>query len=412
MESVDLYDPHTLENPYEAYEALRDLAPVYQIPDTNMFVVSRYEDIVDVSRQTSVFAQGPAPGEALIKDPGALQFYRDHGFPRPEQVPLGTDPPVHRRYRKMVDSFFSARGSEQQRELISQVAHTLIDGWIDNGQVAFVRDFAVPLPVHIITVMMGFPMDAIPDLRRWSDAWVRPFAGRLTPDEERYVAEQGVEWQRYILEIVEQKRENPDGSVLSRLGNDDFADVDGTSRKLREDEIVYMVDQVHVGGNETTAFALTSALWLLLSHRDIYDRVRSDRRLVPKFIEECLRLESPTQGMFRHTTQDVEMHGVLIPKGATVHLRFAAANRDHRVFANPGAIDLDRPNGNRHLAFGQGEHHCVGAGLTRLEQTIALGILLDRLDDMWLVDPTEVVHKPSFVQRGLMELHIGFTPAQ
>jgi cytochrome P450 len=413
MDTIDLYDPATQECPYTSYEALRNDAPVYRIPDTNMYVISRYADIVEVSRRTSVFAQGPAPGEALVKDPGALQIYRDHGIARPDRVPLSTDPPVHRRYRSMVDGFFSARGAERQRPLIAQVVNDLIDQWIDSDGIEFVTQFAKPLPVTVITVMMGFPMEAVPDLRRWSDAWVMPFAGRLTAEQEHYVAEQGVEFQRYILSTIEEKRLQPDDSVLSHLGNSEFRDIDGSLRPLSDAELVYMVDQLHTGGNETTTFALTSALWLLLSNPEVHRRLRADRSLLPSFLEECLRLESPTQGMFRHALRDVELHGVLIPKGATVHLRFGAANRDERFFDHPDQIDLSRRNGNRHVAFGQGEHHCTGAGLSRLEQNVAFEVLLDRIDDWWLAPgQNDFAHKPGFVLRALKELHIGFTAGE
>jgi len=410
VSSVDLYDPHTQEDPYPAYSELRDNAPVFRIPDTNMYVVSRYNDIVDVSRRTSVFAQGPAPGEALLQDRDAIQIYADHGVPRPARVPLGTDPPIHRRYRSMVDGFFSARGSEKKRDLIVKVTNSVIDQWIDQQQIEFVSAFAKPLPVTVITVMMGFPMEAVPDLTRWSEAWVMPFHGRLTPEQERYVAEQGVEFQRFTLEVIEEKRKNPDDTVLSQLGCSDFVDVDGTRRRLTDSEIVYMVDQLHTGGNETTTFALTSALWLMLSNPQVHRRIRADHALIPRFIDECLRLESPTQGMFRHTVEDVELHGVTIPKGATVHLRFAAANRDARVFPDPSKLDLDRKNSHRHVAFGQGEHHCVGSGLSRLEQTIAWEILMDRIDDWWLLESNDFTHRPGFVLRALNELYIGFTP--
>jgi cytochrome P450 len=411
MTTFDLFDPQTQECPYEAYTSLRDDSPVYRVPDTNMYVVTRYADIVDISRRTAEFAQGPASGEALIKDEEALEIYRRDGIARPPRVPLSSDPPIHRHYRSMVDGFFSARGAERQRPLITKVTNSVIDTWIDKGEIEYVTEFAKPLPVHIITVMMGFPEEAIPDLVRWSDAWVMPFSGNLTPEQERYVAEQGVEWQRAILKTIEEKRRNPDKTVLSHLGNADFVDVDGTRRRLTDQELVYMVDQVHTGGNETTTFAMTSALWLMLTTPGVEERLRADRSLIPRFVDECLRLESPTQGMFRHTTREVELHGVTIPAGATVHLRFAAANRDERFFPDPSVINLGRRNGNRHVAFGQGEHHCVGAGLSRLEQQIALDVLLTRLDDLRLLDTNDYRHKPGFVLRALKELRVGFSKA-
>jgi cytochrome P450 len=130
--------------------------------------------------------------------------------------------------------------------------------------------------------------------------------------------------------------------------------------------------------------------------------------MIEKFIEECLRLESPTQGMARHTTEDVEVNGALIPKGSTVHLRFAAGNRDPRFFPDADTLDLSRPNSHRNLAFGQGEHHCVGASLSRFEQRIAFRLLLERIEDWWLIpEKNDYRHRPGLVLRAIDELHIG-----
>ena len=139
------------------------------------------------------------------------------------------------------------------------------------------------------------------------------------------------------------------------------------------------------------------------------DRLRADPTLVPQFVEENLRLESPTQGLYRHTLEDVVVGDTLIPKGSTVHLRFAAANRDNRMFASPATLDLDRSNSARHMAFGVGEHHCPGAGLSRFEQTVAFETLLRRTSRLSLLDSNEYRHQAGFVLRALEQLHVGFS---
>jgi cytochrome P450 len=174
---------------------------------------------------------------------------------------------------------------------------------------------------------------------------------------------------------------------------------------------VFITDHLYIGGNETTTFALTWGLRWLLERPDLWERLRSDRSKVPAFVEEVLRLDSPTQGLYRHTTEDVELHGVTIPAGSTVHIRFGAANRDHRMFPDPEVLDLDRRNSARHVAFGQGEHHCPGAGLSRLEQHVAWNRLLDRVDDWSLLDGTELTTMPGFVLWALESLPVGFTRA-
>ena len=408
MPDVDLLDPETQECPYPSYAALRDEAPVYYMPSVGMYVVSRYEDIVEISGKPKVFAQGPAPGQAYVRDPDALKIWRDRGFPRPERIPLSTDPPIHRRYRAMVDGFFTARAVEKKRDLIEKIANELIDSWIDSTEIEFVSQFARPLPVTVITLLMGFPTDSVPDLCRWSEAWVMMFSGKVTGEQARYIAEQNVQFQRFIMSVIEEKRRRPDDTLLSHLGNAEFKDLGGARRRLTDAEIVYMVDQLHAGGNETTSMAITSALWLMLSDPHVHQQVRADHSLIEKLIEESLRLESPTQGMPRHTTEDVELNGVHIPKGSTVHLRFAAANRDPRFFANADTLDVSRANSHRSLAFGQGEHHCTGANLARIEQRIAFKLLLDRIEDWWLIpEKNDYRHRPVFTSRAIEQLNIG-----
>ena len=404
---VDLFAAATQQDWYPAYDELREDAPAYRIPDSSTYVLTRYDDVAFVSKRTDLFANGPAPAGALLQDAEAMRIYREKG--RPRRAPLSTDPPEHRRYRSLVDSYFNARGAREQRALITGVVNELIDEWIETPEIEFVRDFALPLPVRVITTMLGFPIDDIPQLKVWSEAWVMPFAGRLTPEQQRYIAEQGVAFQAYILDVIAQKRRRPDESVISRLAHARFEDPDapGGSRPLTDEEVLFTTDHLYIGGNETTTFALTSGLWLLLREPEVHARLRGDRSKIAQFVEEVLRLESPTQGLYRHNLVDVDLHGVNIPAGSTVHIRFAAANRDHRLFAEPARLDLDRSNSARHVAFGQGEHHCPGAGLSRLEQTIAFEVLLDRVEDWWLLSTNDYRHKPGFVLRALEALHVG-----
>ncbi len=408
VEDVDLSDPATQRDWYPTYDLLREHAPMYRMPGTDTYVLTRYEDVAWVSRRTDLFANGPAPSAALVKDEEAMRIYRDRG--RVRRTILGTDPPVHRRYRDLVDPFFNARGAERRRELVADAVDELIDGWIGRSGIDFVTDFALPLPVRIITETLGFPVADIPQLKAWSAAWVMPFAGGLTPEQQRFVAEQGTEFQAYIIDTIAQKRAAPDESVISHLASATFASPDGP-RPLTEEEIVFTVDHLYIGGNETTTFALTWGLRWLLARPDLWERLRDDRSKVPTFVEEVLRLDSPTQGLYRHTLADVERHGVVIPAGSTVHIRFGAANRDPRMFPDPAVLDLDRPNAARHVAFGQGEHHCPGAGLSRLEQHVAWNRLLDRVDEWWLVGDAQLTTMPGFVLWALDALPVGFRPA-
>ena len=181
------------------------------------------------------------------------------------------------------------------------------------------------------------------------------------------------------------------------------------ARPLTDGEIINIVDHLYIGGNETTTFALTSGMWLGVQHPEILEQIHDDPSIARRWVDEVLRLESPTQGMDRHTAEDTELGGVPIPKGSHVHIRYAAANRDPDQFGCPADIDLERANGHRHFAFSIGESHCPGAGLTRLEQTIAWQELTRRLTNVGFAEGKNTFHHAvNFTLRAFEDLHITF----
>jgi cytochrome P450 len=402
MSDIDLFDPATQEDWFPTYRRLRDEQPVYRMPGTNIHVVTRYDDVLYVLRHQELFPTG----SGSTRTAAAREVYETKGWAR--ITPLSTNPPDHRNYRELVDGFFDAKGSLHWQPIIEATIADLLDEMQADGSADYVEAFALPLPVRVITRVLGFPATDIPQLKAWSSAWVLPFSGPLTPDQEVWVAEQVVEFQHYIHHHIEAKRAEPGDDVLSSLVDARF----GGDRPLSDHEIITIIDHLYIGGNETTTFALTSALWLLLREPGLYARVRADRSLVEPFIEEALRMESPTQGLYRAVAVDTAIGGVPVPAGATLHIRYGAANRDERMFPDPDTVHLDRANVRRHMAFSLGEHHCPGSGLSRLEQQLALNAVLDRLPDLRLAEGrNDFRHLPGFVLRALNELHIDWTPA-
>ena len=402
MSDIDLFDPATQEDWFPTYRRLRDEQPVYRMPGTNIHVVTRYDDVLYVLRHQELFPTG----SGSTRTAAAREVYETKGWAR--ITPLSTNPPDHRNYRELVDGFFDAKGSLHWQPIIEATIADLLDEMATAGSADYVEAFALPLPVRVITRVLGFPATDIPQLKAWSSAWVLPFSGPLTPDQEVWVAEQVVEFQHYIHHHIEAKRAEPGDDVLSSLVDARF----GGDRPLSDHEIITIIDHLYIGGNETTTFALTSALWLLLREPGLYERVRADRSLVEPFIEEALRMESPTQGLYRAVAVDTAIGGVPVPAGATLHIRYGAANRDERMFPDPDTVHLDRANVRRHMAFSLGEHHCPGSGLSRLEQQLALNAVLDRLPDLRLAEGrNDFRHLPGFVLRALNELHIDWTPA-
>ncbi len=404
LDDVDLFDPETQQNWYPTYDALREQAPVYRMPGTDIYVLTKYDDVQYALRHPELFPNGRG-ANTLLATEAAKNYWAEHGWKK--QTPLGANPPEHRFYRDLIDRFFDAPAAARAKPMVEQLVTDLLDKWNDRRQIEFVEDFALPLPVEIITRLIGFPIGDIAQLRVWSAAWVMPFHMQLTPDEEMYVAEQGVAFQRYIHQLACERRADPADDVISHLASAHMQLPGGTGTRALEDwEIINIVDHLFIGGNETTTFALTSGLMLLLQNPELQLRLRRDPSLMAEFVEENLRLESPTQGLFRLAANDIEISGTTVPAGATVHLRYAAANRDGAVFRCPAELDLDRPNKRRHMAFAVGEHHCPGAELSRMEQTLAFNEILRRFPSLRLSATNDYQRQPSFVLRALKALHV------
>jgi cytochrome P450 len=407
VETVDLFHPDVQEDWYPTYAVLHEEAPVYRVPGADMYVLTRYADIAAVVRDSKTFSNEHEKhgGEPLLLFPQAREHYRTHGFGYAR--PLSVDPPEHAKFRALVDPFFLGEGLVKATPMIEALVDRLIDGFAARGETEIVRDFAEPLPVTVITRLIGFPDEDMPQLKAWSAAWAAPFARGLTLEQEMWVAREGVAFQHYIKGHIDARRAEPRDDIITHLVQ---AEVDG--RPLSDLEIMSMVDHLYIGGNETTTFAITSGLWLMLREPGVYDRLKAEPKKIRTFVEENLRLESPTQGLYRTVTRDTEIRGVPLPKGATVHLRFAAANRDPEVFKCPHMLDLDRGNAIKQMAFSQAEHHCPGSGLSRLEQAIAFRRLLERLSNLRLAPgKNDFTHIPGFVLRALKALHLEFDPA-
>lgn len=413
-EDINFMDPLVQENWYDAYEVLHRDAPVYFMPEIGMYVVTRYNDLDEILHDPYTFVNDYSDGsdQPLLVHESARSLYASEGWER--LMPLSTNMPEHKAYRKMIDPFLTAGAVKKREPLIRAVVNELIDGWIDKGEVEFIRDFAEPLPMAIIAEALGFPRVDIPNLKRWSAAWVAPFARGLTEEQEIEAVRTHIEFQHYIHRTAQAKRANPTDDVISHLVHGDFVDpVSGETRKLGDAEIIGISDHLLTGGNETTTFALASGLWLLFRHPELLEGILRDRSRIRIFVEEALRVESPTQGLYRFAARDVEIGGVKIPKGAAIHVRYGAGNRDSARFPEPACPRLDRRNAAAHLAFGAGEHVCPGGPLSRLEQNIAWQILFDRIENIRAIpEKDDYTHLPGFWLRALKQIHMRFDPVR
>ena len=320
---------------------------------------------------------------------------------------IAADAPDHTRHRRLVSKAFSPRTIAAREDSVRTITTRLIDSWIDRGRIEFVEDFAVPLPVEVIADALNVPHDLMGDFKRWSDDAIVGFGDGATVDQ-LVAAERGVnELQRHLEAELEERRVRPQDDLLTSLLeariDDDDPEVTDT-RPLATAEVLGVVQQLIVGGNETTTKALTELMRHLADHPEHWAAVQQDPSTIPTIIEESLRLSSPVQGFPRTATRDVELGGVAIAKGQRLVVTYASANRDEALFAEPEAFDPDRDGLTDHVAFGKGPHFCLGAGLARLELRVALEELSRRLASYTLTADNDFRYNESFLLRGLLEL--------
>lgn len=414
-DDFDFTDPDVQDCPYEAYRALRDQAPVYRDPRTGQYVITRFEDLRQVLLDTENFGNGGrrAAADASLSErqKRMLAVYEEKRGWLPEPTLAARDDPNHRQMRAMFDKAFRPGKIKQLDPFVESTANRLFDAFIDDGRCDWVRQFAVPLPLIVIGHQMGVQEEDIWFIKRATDAWVRRFGQMLSEEEERACIEAEIEAQHYFKKVFDRLREQPDDTLLSDLVNTEIPE---WGRTLTDGELqAEMMSDTFVGGSETSTNAIAEGVKILIEQPDVWARLKSDPDThLRTFVEEVLRLESPVQMLGRVALNDVEMHGVTIPKGASIGTRYAAANRDERRFERPDEVDLERGNPMAHLTFGAGVHYCLGAPLARRELYYGFRTLAERIDEMWFAPgKNDFRHHPHLFLRALKELHIEFRAA-
>lgn len=407
QEIPSFFDPAVQDDPFDAYEQMRECCPVHRLPENGLYMVTRYDDVKQVLSDRDTFSSNPTgagfrPSEASR---AAAARMAEKGWSRARTLQR-TDPPVHTHYRRLLGRVFTVRRINGLVPRIERLCDELIDGWIDEGQCEFITDFALPLPGIVICEQLGLDASQYPTFKRWADAMLAGSQRVLTVDEAVEQADIELEAQHHLATEFEKRREEPTDDLISALVH-----AHGTDEEpLTMEELQDLMHQLITGGFETTTAALGTGLWLLLRYPDQMQKLRANPDLLNNFIEESLRFDSPVAGLWRRATCPAEVAGVEIPEDSAVMARYAAANRDHAKFENPNEFDIERPNADEHIAFGWGNHLCVGMWLARAELRAAFAALLSRLDDIALARPLdEVPHEFSFMLRPLKELPITFT---
>ena len=398
LRDVDLVDPDTFVTamPHEMFRVLRAEAPVYwhEEPDgPGFWAITRYRDVVTISRDPGTFSSALGSAMRAEQPPEHLETQR--------LMMLNMDPPRHNKQRSLVNKAFTPRMVMLLEPRVRRAANDIIDAIAERGECDFVKSIAAELPLMVIAEMLGVPHEDRHVVFSCSNRMIG-----MDDPEYRTTPEDGMaaatEMYAYANQLALERRDHPRDDLVSALMT---AEVDG--ERLTELEFDLFFILLSVAGNETTRNLISGGMHALLEHPEQRDRLLDDPALVPSAVEEMLRWVSPVMNFRRTATRDAEIRGQKIANGQKVVMYYPSANRDEEIFRDPFAFDVAR-HPNEHLAFGIGQHFCLGAKLARLEIRIMFEELLRRLPDIELAGPVRRL-RSNFIN-GIKEMPIRFTP--
>ncbi len=403
----DPFAPEMQQHPFPWYAALRENAPVWKHPATGIVFVSRHghvsQILADTTTYSSRFASQATAGSSEVNR--KIQAIMEEGFPRVSTM-LTEDPPLQTRYRKTVGRAMSTRRILALEAKLRELTDEVLDSWPARGRVDVMNTLSIPLPIRVIGHFLCMKPEVFPHVKRWSDASVAGLGAIITDDERVAAARSVVELQKYWQTEFEARLARPNDDLISALTQAEFEDETGAERRLNLPEMISIIQQLMVAGNETTTKVINETFKMLLENPHWFTRMQADPGIVGAVVEEALRLSTPNQGMFRFVTRDTELDGVKIPKGATIWLMFGSANRDASVFPSPDEFDPERPNIKESVAFGRGAHFCIGAPLARLELRVLFEQVARRVESFALPPGFKLTYEPSYILRGLAGLEL------
>ncbi|WP_079530028.1 cytochrome P450 family protein [Halobacillus hunanensis] len=392
-----LFSPEFNQNPYPAFNKLRQEDPIHQtlLPNGNFsWIVTRYDDAV-----------------AVLKDP---RFIKDYTYflgeeQEEEQTEsnifvknmLFSDPPDHKRLRGLVQKAFTPKMIEGLRGRIKEITDDLLDKVEPNGKMNLIDDFAFPLPIIVICEMLGVPSQDRNKFRTWSNTLVE---ASNDPEEAAQLQTHMAEFVMYLKELIAIRRQDPKDDMISKLIQ---SEEEGDS--LSEQELYGVISLLIIAGHETTVNLVTNGVLALLENPEQKQQLINDPSLIESALEEFLRYNGPVEfSTDRWAAEDVELRGETIAKGDHVIVALDSANRDSEQFEDPDVFDITRGK-SKHLAFGKGIHFCLGAPLARLEAEVAVTTLLRRMPGLQLNTTSEKLEwRPGMLMRGLKELPVAF----
>jgi cytochrome P450 len=420
--TIDFFsDESLLEDPYPYFDQLRSSCPVLPLPHYGVTAVTGYDEVAEIYRDTETFSScnsviGPfAAFPVPLEGDDVSEIIDRHRDQLPMNEHMVTmDPPDHTRERALLMRLITSTRLKDNEAFMSRLADQLLDEFIADGHCEFITAYSQPFAMLVVADLLGVPEK---DHKRFREGFGLSHApGELGASDDNQMGLNALAWlDDWFAQYIEDRRRQPQKDVLTDLALATYPD--GTLPEVTS--VVRTATFLFAAGQETTARLLAVALKYLGEHPQLQDDLRGRKELIPGFLEEALRIESPVKADFRLARRSTTVAGVAIAAGTPVMLLNGAANRDPRRFEDPAEFHVDRSNARAHMAFGRGAHTCPGGPLARSEGRISLDRILDRMRDIRLSEehhgPPGAHHyryEPTWILRGLSDLHLEFTPAE
>ncbi|MFF3567421.1 cytochrome P450 [Nocardia jiangxiensis] len=420
FDSVDYFtDPSLVPDPHPYFDHMRAKCPVSQESHHGVYAVTGYEEAAEVFKDPDLFSSvisvggpfPPLPFEIEGDDIGALIEQHRTQMPMYEHM-VTMDPPGHTYARSLLNRLLTPARLKENEDFMWRLADRQLDEFVSQGSCEFLAEYSKPFALLVVADVLGVPEEDHQQFRIVLGA-ERP-GTRVGALDDDIVSSNPLEWlDEKFSAYISDRRENPRDDVLTQLAQAKYPD--GSTPEVID--VVRSATFLFGAGQETTAKMLGSALRILGDRPDIQDALRADRSLIPVFIEESLRMDAPVKSGFRLAKRATTVGGVELPVGSKVMVCPGAANRDPRRFDNPHEFRLDRKNFREHMAFGRGNHTCPGSPLARAEGRISIERILDRMLDIRIDSEhhgpegdRRFDYEPTYILRGLSNLHITFTP--
>ena len=421
-ETTDFFSDESLVmDPYPYFEQLRSIRPVLPLPHHGVVAVTGYDEACEVYRDIDTFSSCNSVIGPFATFPVALEGddvsetidgYR-HQLPMNEHM-VTMDPPGHTRERALLMRLITPKRLKDNEAFMWRLADQQLDEFVAAGRCEFITAYAQPFAMLVVADLLGVPEG---DHQRFRDGFgLSATPGEIGAGEQAEPDLNALAWlDDWFARYIEDRRREPRSDVLTQLALATYPD--GSTPEVTA--VVRTATFLFAAGQETTARLLAAALKHLAEHPDLQTELRQSNELIPAFIEEVLRIESPVKADFRLARRATTIGDVDIPAGTPVMLLNGAANRDPRRFECPAEFHIDRPNAQAHIAFGRGQHACPGGPLARAEGHISLERILERMHDIRLAEEhhgppnaRRFRYEPTWVLRGLSELHLEFTPCE